>query len=178
MRYPQYPNSPIALEDEILDRWRKEKLFEQVTSGLYVTDAELWRSWQDANDSASVSFVAFRPTPTGADTTIADGDLRKFYEAHKTEFDRPGRAVVSVVYIPRIVTAADGRGMLAHASSSAGAAAAEPRHQSCVSRHRRHSGVSGSGAPPARARSGRPGRMTNSKRLCASCASSRSGLRS
>jgi isoleucyl-tRNA synthetase len=36
MRYPQYPNSPIALEDEILDRWRKEKLFERTlaaTSG-------------------------------------------------------------------------------------------------------------------------------------------------
>jgi isoleucyl-tRNA synthetase len=36
MKYPQYPNNPIALEEEILDRWRTEKLFEQTldaTSG-------------------------------------------------------------------------------------------------------------------------------------------------
>jgi peptidyl-prolyl cis-trans isomerase D len=96
-----------ALEQYFRSEVPKEKLFEQVTSGLYVTDAELWRSWQDANDSASISFVAFRPTPTGADTMIADGDLRSFYDAHKAEFDRPGRAVLSVLYIPRLVTAAD-----------------------------------------------------------------------
>ena len=36
MKYPQYPSSPIALEEEILESWRREKLFEQTlkaTSG-------------------------------------------------------------------------------------------------------------------------------------------------
>ncbi len=36
MKYPSYPGSPIALEEEILERWRAEKLFEQTlkaTSG-------------------------------------------------------------------------------------------------------------------------------------------------
>jgi isoleucyl-tRNA synthetase len=36
MKYPQYPTNPIALEEEILDHWRKEKLFErtlEATSG-------------------------------------------------------------------------------------------------------------------------------------------------
>jgi peptidyl-prolyl cis-trans isomerase D len=85
----------------------KEKLFQQVTSGLYVTDADLWRAWQDANDSASVSFVAFRPQPTAADSNVADSDLRKYYDAHKAEFDRPGHALLSVLHIARITTAAD-----------------------------------------------------------------------
>ena len=54
-----------------------------------------------------MSFVAFRPQPTAADSNISDADLRKYYDAHKAEFERPGRATVSVLTIPRAVTAAD-----------------------------------------------------------------------
>ncbi|HEY2064952.1 MAG TPA: peptidyl-prolyl cis-trans isomerase [Gemmatimonadaceae bacterium] len=97
----------VALEHYYRDEVPKEKLFEQVTSGLYVPDAELWRAWQDANDSASISFVAFRPTVTPVDTNVSDSDLRKYYDAHKAEFDRPARAALSVLYIPRLVSAAD-----------------------------------------------------------------------
>ena len=104
----------VALEQYFRNEVPKEKLFEQVTSGLYVTDAELWRSWQDANDSASISFVAFRPTITAADSSISDGDLRKYYDAHTAEFNRPSRAVLSVLYIPRTVSAADSAAVRAH----------------------------------------------------------------
>lgn len=97
----------VALERYYRDEVPKEKLYEQVTSGLYVPDAELWRAWQDANDSASISFVAFRPTVTPADTNIPDADVRKYYDAHKAEFDRPAHATLSVLYIPRLVSAAD-----------------------------------------------------------------------
>ncbi len=96
-----------ALEQYFRTEVPKEKLFEQVTSGLYVTDADLWRAWQDANDSASVSFVAFRPQPTAADSNVADGDLRKYYDSNKPEFDRPGHASLSVLHIARATTAAD-----------------------------------------------------------------------
>jgi peptidyl-prolyl cis-trans isomerase D len=97
----------VALEQYFRSEVPKEKLFEQVTSGLYVTDADLWRAWQDANDSASISFVAFKPQPPKGDVKIDDTDLRKYYDAHKSEFDRPGHAVLSVLYIPRVVSAAD-----------------------------------------------------------------------
>ena len=97
----------VALEQYFRTEIPKEKLFQQVTSGLYVTDDELWQAWRDANDSASISFVAFRPTPTEADKTIDDRELKAFYEAHKKEFERPGRAVLSVMAIARVVSAAD-----------------------------------------------------------------------
>jgi peptidyl-prolyl cis-trans isomerase D len=97
----------VALEQYFRTEVPKEKLFEQVTSGLYVTDADLWRSWQDANDSASISVVAFHPTPTAADSNVSDGDVKAYYEAHKAEFDRPSRASLSILYIPRVITAAD-----------------------------------------------------------------------
>ena len=56
----------VGLEQYYRGEVPKEKLFEQVTSGLYVTDAELWRNWQDANDSAQASFVVFRATQVRA----------------------------------------------------------------------------------------------------------------
>ena len=103
-----------ALEQYFRNEVPKEKLFEQVTSGIYVTDADLWRAWQDANDSAEVTFVAFKPKPTGADSTVADSDLRKFYDAHKAEFDRPGHASLSVMHIARVTTAADSAAVRDH----------------------------------------------------------------
>ncbi|MEO5817532.1 MAG: peptidylprolyl isomerase [Gemmatimonadaceae bacterium] len=97
----------VALEQYFRSEVPKEKLFEQVTSGLYVTDEDLWRAWQDANDSASISFVAFKPQPPKGEVKIEDSDLRAYYDAHKAEFDRPGHAVLSVLHIARVVTAAD-----------------------------------------------------------------------
>ena len=97
----------VALEQYYRNEVPKEKLAEQVTAGVYVTDLDLWSAWQDANDSASVSFVVLRPKPTAADSNVSESDLRKYYDAHKAEFDRPGRATVSVIAIPRVVSAAD-----------------------------------------------------------------------
>lgn len=97
----------VALEQYFRTEVPKQKLFEQVTSGLYVPDAELWRAWQDATDSAAISFVVFRPTLTAADSNVGDDELRKYYDAHRAEFDRPAHASVSVLYIPRVVSAAD-----------------------------------------------------------------------
>ena len=97
----------IALEQYYRSEVPKEKLAEQVTAGVFATDVDLWRAYQDANDSASFSFVAFRPQPTAADSNISDDDLRKYYDAHKSEFERAGRATVSVLAIPRVISAAD-----------------------------------------------------------------------
>ena len=97
----------VALEQYYRNEVPKEKLAEQVTAGVFATDVDLWRAYQDANDSASFSFVVFRPQPTAADSNISDGDLRKYYDAHKSEFERAGRATISVLSIPRVITAAD-----------------------------------------------------------------------
>ena len=86
----------------------REKLFDQIASGVYVTDAELWRSWRDQHDSAQASYVAFSPTADpAAAKAISESDLRAYFDKHSTEFQNPGRATVSVVMIPRRITAAD-----------------------------------------------------------------------
>lgn len=98
----------LALESYYRTEIPKEKLFEQITDGVYLTDAELWRTWQDENDSAQVSFVAWRPTiDSAAVNGVSDADARAYFKAHEQEFERPGKAWVSVVRIPRPITAAD-----------------------------------------------------------------------
>ena len=92
----------------------RRKLLDQIASGIYVTDAELWRIWRDQHDSAQVSFVAFRAQPDSS-AKISDADLRAYFDKHSEEFRRPGRAVLTVVEIPRVVTAADSAAVRAHA---------------------------------------------------------------
>jgi peptidyl-prolyl cis-trans isomerase D len=98
----------IALESYYRTEIPKEKLFEQITDGIYLSDTELWRSYQDENDTAQVSFVAWRPTvDPAAANAISDADARRFFDAHKAEYERPGQAWMSVVRIPRVITSAD-----------------------------------------------------------------------
>lgn len=98
----------VALENYYRAEIPKEKLFEQITDGVYLTDAEMWRSWQDERDSAQVSYVAWRPQLDSATVNaISDADIRAHFDANRAEYDRPGQAWLSVVRIPRTISAAD-----------------------------------------------------------------------
>lgn len=98
----------LALENYYRTEIPKEKLFQQVTDGVYMTDAELWRTWQDERDSAQVSYVAWRPEVDSATlASVTNDEIRKFFDSHREEFERPGQAWLSVVRIPRVISGAD-----------------------------------------------------------------------
>jgi peptidyl-prolyl cis-trans isomerase D len=98
----------LALEGYYRTEIPKEKLFEQITDGVTLTDADLWRSWQDEHDTAQVSYVAWRPEiDPNAAKSVTDAEAKAYFEKHKAEYERPGRAWLSVVRIPRAITAAD-----------------------------------------------------------------------
>lgn len=115
-KYRRFLSSPSARQEGILlqleqyyrDQIPREKLFEQVASDVYVSDDRLWNIWRDARDTAQISYVVFRPEIIGDDeVTVSDAEIKDYYEKNKKDFDRPSRAVVSVVNIPRVITAAD-----------------------------------------------------------------------
>jgi len=94
----------------------RAKLYEQVASEVFITDDELWRTYRDQHDSAKVSFVAFDPASIpDSGLTVSDAEVRAYYDSHKKELERPGRAVVSVLSIPRVVSAADSAAVRARA---------------------------------------------------------------
>ncbi|MEO7822171.1 MAG: peptidyl-prolyl cis-trans isomerase [Gemmatimonadaceae bacterium] len=123
-KYERFLRSPLAKQDGLLYQLEqyyrneipKEKLFDQVASDVYITDAQLWRRWQDSHDSAEVSFVLFPPELI-ADSAVrvTDDEVRAYYDAHKKEFDRPGRAKVSIIIVPRVVSSADSAAVRARA---------------------------------------------------------------
>jgi peptidyl-prolyl cis-trans isomerase D len=123
-KYQRFLQSPLAKEQGILLQLEqyyrseipKEKLFDQIASDVYLSDAALWQRWRDSHDSAQVSFVNFEPERIpDANVKVSDDEIRAYYDTHKKLFDRPGRAQVSVLIIPRQVTAADSAAVRAHA---------------------------------------------------------------
>lgn len=115
-KYQRFLRSPMARQEGLLYQLEqyyrneipKEKLFDQIASDVYVTDQELWRRWQDSHDSAQVSFVLFAPERiSDSAVRVTDDEVRAYYDSHKKLFDRPGRAKVSILAVPRVVSAAD-----------------------------------------------------------------------
>lgn len=106
----------VQLENYYRNQIPKEKLYDQVSADVYLSDEQLWQRWRDTHDSAQISFVVFNPdrVPDSA-VRITDDEIRAFYDEHKKDFEQPGRAQVSIVSIPRAVTAADSAAVRAHA---------------------------------------------------------------
>lgn len=124
-KYQRFLTSPAAKQEGVLvgleQYYRslipRQKLFEQVSFPVYVTDQRLWRSWRDSHDSAQVSYVALEPSSIPDSTVqVSDAEIQAYFTAHPKQFaDRPGRAVVSVTTIPRVISAADSAAVRAHA---------------------------------------------------------------
>lgn len=98
----------VQLENYYRNEIPRLKLEAQILSDVYVPDAKLWAAYRDEHDSAQVSFVTFDPaTIPDSVATVADADVRRYYDSNVERFERRGRAVVSLLVIPRTVTAAD-----------------------------------------------------------------------
>ncbi|HEU6452853.1 MAG TPA: peptidylprolyl isomerase [Gemmatimonadaceae bacterium] len=126
-KYRRFLSSPLAkqsgvrfqLEQYYRGELPRQELFEQVASAVYVTDAQLWRIWQDSHDSARVSYVRFAPDeiPDSA-VKVSEQEISAYFDAHKKDFEkRPGRAVVTVAVVPRTITAADSAKVRQHAEA-------------------------------------------------------------
>ena len=115
-KYQRFLSSPSARQEGILfqleqyyrDQIPREKLFEQVASDVYVSDERLWQIWRDTRDTAQISYVVFRPELVADnEVTVSDSEIKEYYDKNKKDFEKPSRAVVSVLKIPRVISAAD-----------------------------------------------------------------------
>ena len=115
-KYRRFLQSPSARQTGLLAQLEqyyrseipRQKLFMQVASDVYVTDQRLWQIYRDGRDSAQVSAVAFRPEliPDSA-VAVSEQEVRAYFEKNRGNFVRPGRAAISVIAVPRTITAAD-----------------------------------------------------------------------
>lgn len=115
-KYRRFLGNPAARQQGVLQYLEsyyrtqipRQKLFAQIASDVYVSDARLWQLWQDERDSARIAFVAL-PAESIANSavTVSDAEIRSHYDRNRKTFERPGRAVVSLLAIPRAISAAD-----------------------------------------------------------------------
>jgi peptidyl-prolyl cis-trans isomerase D len=123
-KYQRFLASPTAKQSGLLlqlegyyrDAIPQQKLYQQITSGLWISDASLWMNFRDLHDTATISYASFTPSQSEiAATAVSDADIRAYYDAHKKDMAQPGRARITVTEIPRIITAADTASVRAHA---------------------------------------------------------------
>jgi peptidyl-prolyl cis-trans isomerase D len=115
-KYQQFMAQP-GLPEEFLrqleayyrDVLPRSKLYFQATAGLYVSDAQLWRAYRDAQETATVEYIVFNPDaliPDG-EVTITEQAIRQFYNANRDDFLRPAQASVRYIAMSRTPTAQD-----------------------------------------------------------------------
>jgi peptidyl-prolyl cis-trans isomerase D len=116
LRYQQFLASP-ALDEQFLrqleayyrDVLPRSKLFFQNNAGLFISDAQLWRMWQDANETATVTYAVFLPDALipDAEVNITDQAIREHYNRNRDDYLRPAQAGIRYVVLSRAPTAAD-----------------------------------------------------------------------
>lgn len=124
-KYQQFLNSPAANEDLLLQLEQyyrstipRSKLIRQVTSGIYVSDAELWQRWRDQDETATVEYIPLNVSVlVPGDVEVTDREIRSYYDRNRPQFARPATARVTVAYLSKAATAADSTAALdrAHA---------------------------------------------------------------
>lgn len=114
-KYRQFLLGPTANEDLLLqlEQYYREavpqsKLFRQIAAATYVSDAELWRSWQDRNETATVEYVALDPARLApGEVAVSDAEVNTYYQEHEGQFERPATARVTAAVLPKTAVPID-----------------------------------------------------------------------
>ena len=115
-KYQSYLASPtiddlflLQLESYYRNVIPRGKLLRQVSSDVYISDAELWEEFLDRNEQISVRYVALNPAQRVADSLIVvtTAEVRSYYDDNREEFELPAQATLSAVVIDKTPTPAD-----------------------------------------------------------------------
>lgn len=113
------PDQLLALEAYYRDVIPRSKLLRQVSSGIYVTDSELWQQYRDQNEQAEIEYVPMDPSARYPDDqfTISASEIEEYWEENQEEFEVPARATVKAVVLDKTPTPADTAAMRQRADS-------------------------------------------------------------
>jgi peptidyl-prolyl cis-trans isomerase D len=99
----------LLLEAYYRDVIPRGKLLRQVSSGIYLSDGELWRRWRDQTESVEIRYVPLDPATRypDAEFSVSQAEIQAYYRNNQEEFEVPARATVNVVVLGKQPTAAD-----------------------------------------------------------------------
>jgi peptidyl-prolyl cis-trans isomerase D len=103
------PTFLLALEARYRDELPRMKLYEQITAGVVLSDAALWRDFKDRYDSVTAAVLQLLPQTAVPDSAavVSDAEVERYYREHRQELERPAVAYLSFVAVSRRPTAAD-----------------------------------------------------------------------
>lgn len=99
----------VILEGYYRDVIPRGKLLRQVSSGIYISDAELWQEYRDQVEQVEIQYVPMDPAMRydDADFPVTDAEIEAYWNANQEEFEVPARASLKVVVLDKTPTAAD-----------------------------------------------------------------------
>ena len=103
------PNFLLALEERYRDELPRIKLYDQLTSDIYLSRARLWSAYRDQNDSADAIVLRIEPNALVPDTAVVvtDEEVAAYYGEHRKDFEKPKRAFTSYIRVSRETNPAD-----------------------------------------------------------------------
>lgn len=106
-----------AMEDQYRDQLERAKLFRAVTADVYLSDPALWERYRDEHETVRVDLAAIVPAAAVPDSAVqvTPAEIQAWYDAHKSELDRPKAVFTSFIGISRIPDASDTAAALARA---------------------------------------------------------------
>ena len=122
-KYRAYLSSPQA-SDEVLNELEgyyrtvipQSKLREQISAGVWLSDAQLWRMYRDRTETATEEYVALdlsRLSP--GSVQVSDAEIRDWFNDHRDDFKRPRTARFTVAYLPTAAGERERAAVQAHA---------------------------------------------------------------
>jgi len=100
-------NLLAQIEGIYRDQIPRIKLAQYLTSDVYISDAKLWRIYEDQHDSVRIASLAVWPATMPDTSAISDAELSAYIKKHPDDFKRPGVAHVRFVAVPRTPSPAD-----------------------------------------------------------------------
>jgi peptidyl-prolyl cis-trans isomerase D len=119
LRAQQDLNFMLYIESRYREEIPRLKLYERLTSDVYVPETRLWRVYRDQNDSVAADLITIFPQAAIRDDQIdvTDEDLSQYFDEHQDDYTRPARVHLSYIRVSRVPDAADSAAALTRADS-------------------------------------------------------------
>lgn len=108
MTNPDFSQQAIALDLQLRQKRRQEKLTNYIAAGVQVTNEQIEEEYLKQNSFADVSYIRFPYGDVSDDEiTVSDSDLRAYYNKNKEQYKREENYRASVVKFSFLPTQED-----------------------------------------------------------------------
>jgi peptidyl-prolyl cis-trans isomerase D len=103
------PQLLLQIEDYYRAVLPRARLMEQIGTGIYVSDSELWYGYRDQSERVRVAYLVLDPELVVEDSAVqvTEEELLRSYEENREDYARPAVAEVKVVQFSKVPGPAD-----------------------------------------------------------------------